>query len=45
MLMLVRAINMFVGDANNLEMFSMSFGASCVFKVFSNFSFKNSLEK
>jgi hypothetical protein len=32
------------GSANNLEMFSMKFGASFVFKVFSNFAFKNDLE-
>jgi hypothetical protein len=33
------------GSANNLEMFSMKFGASLVFKAFSNFAFKNNLEK
>jgi hypothetical protein len=33
------------GSANNLELFSMYFGASFVFKVFSNFAFKNNLEK
>jgi hypothetical protein len=33
------------GIANNLEMFSKHFGASFVFKVFSNFAFKNNLEK
>jgi hypothetical protein len=33
------------GSANNLEMFSIKFGASFVFKVFSNFAFKNRLEK
>jgi hypothetical protein len=33
------------GSANNLEMFSMKFGASFVFKSFSKFAFKNNLEK
>jgi hypothetical protein len=43
--MLVRSIKMFVGNANNLEIFCKYFGASFVFKVFSNFAFKNILEK
>jgi hypothetical protein len=33
------------GSANNLEMVSMKFGASFVFKTFSNFAVKNNLEK
>jgi hypothetical protein len=36
---------MFVGNANKLEMFSMNFGASFVFKSFSQFALKNDLEK
>jgi hypothetical protein len=45
MILLVREINMFVGNANKLEMFSMKFGASFVFKSFSKFAFKSNLEK
>jgi hypothetical protein len=33
------------GSANNLEMLNVYFGANLVFKVFSNFAFKNDLEK
>jgi hypothetical protein len=32
------------GSANNLEMVSMKFGASFVFKSLSNFAFENKLE-
>jgi hypothetical protein len=33
------------GSENKLEMSSMIFGASLVFKSFSKFAFKNNLEK
>jgi hypothetical protein len=36
---------MFVGSANNVEMFSIKFGVSLVFKISSNFAFKNNIEK
>jgi hypothetical protein len=45
MIILVRAINMFVGNANKIEMFGIKFGASFVFKSFSKFAFQNNLEK
>jgi hypothetical protein len=45
MIILVRAMNMFVGNADKLEMFSMKFEASFVFKSFSKFAFKNNIEK
>jgi hypothetical protein len=40
----VKSTSLF-GTANNLEMFNMQFGASLVFKVFSNFAFKNNFDK
>jgi hypothetical protein len=40
MIIFVRAINMFVGNANKLEMFNMNFGASFAFKSFSQFALK-----
>jgi hypothetical protein len=46
MVMLVMPlIHVLFDNANNLEMFSIKFGASLVFKISSNFAFKNNLEK
>jgi hypothetical protein len=45
MLMLIMPCMCLFEYINNLEMFSIKFGASFVFKSFSKFAFKNKLEK